>query len=600
MKRHLRLNPRVLLFVPLLLVLIAAVACGEDATSTPRPTATSGPTATAVPPTPATAAVEPTATSAPATPRPTATQTSTPPPPKPTPTPGFATSTVERLVLASAPPTHGTNLPWAMTSRIFMVRPMFEPLIGTNRATGAYKPNLATKWEVSPDATAWTLWLQEDVQFHFGFGEFTSKDVVHSWERTAGEDAIGSDVAQWRAAVEKAEDIEMVNDHQVVFNLTRAFTDLDFDFTTQAGNNVVVSKSQWDEEGKDGMVRRPSGTGSYRYVERAVGDFFLFERVENHWRRTPEFKELIIQIAAEDATRLAMMLTGEAHLTTLPKDLQETVLERGMKRVLGAVPSTMAWFYMWGGLHFTLPESLDMSMPATDKRVREAMNRAIDREEIKDTIFGGNVVIAQQTWHHPSQQGWDPSWEARFDEMYGYDPDRARELLVEAGYPDGFGIKIYDYPNNAYPEINQVNEALALSFQAIGINAELETVDYAVARVPLKNREMHGFMIGYPPWGNLPPFKNIFFMHTIQGSFPAYESEFIDEKFAELTATIDRSERDRLQRELGEHLFSEYALMPMFYLPRELIIDPAVIAEYQIPGNYTDTFTHLEYIEAAQ
>jgi ABC-type transport system substrate-binding protein len=161
---------------------------------------------------------------------------------------------------------------------------------------------------------------------------------------------------------------------------------------------------------------------------------------------TPEFRELEIRFVREDATRLAMLLAGEAHIVELPRVLQKDALARGMKVTPSSLPSFQAVFLL-GGLYFATPDKLDSkTTPWVDRRVREALNRAVNRKEIVDSIFQGRAELLRVFGYHPTLPGWNPEWEKRFDEMYGFDPVKAKVLLNQAGYPQGFPIKIFLAP----------------------------------------------------------------------------------------------------------------------------------------------------------
>ena len=473
------LQPRFLVSIPLLLVLIIAVACGEDATSTPQPTATSAPTTA---PPPATAAMEPTATptkpAATATPaptpkpgepthtpapptstpkptatkaavRPTLTPTPTALPPAPTPTPGFATSSVNQLLVATAPPVRESMLPWENPCVMLLVRPFYENLVGIDPVSASYSGELAKSWEMRPDGLQWTLELQ-DAPFHFGWGEFTSTDVRHSWEQTVQEAGVGCDATNWRASTTTAEDIDISDPRKVVWNMAKVWPNLDFELTNIGGTIMMTSKAQWDAVGLDGMRKQPAGTGPFRYVEQVVKSHVLYERVENHWRRTPDFKELLIRIVLEDSTRLAMLLTDEAHIADLPKDLQDTAIAGGMSRTAATNFGT-AWYLNFGGNYFGTPEDLKENVAFNNVKVREALNRSIDRDAIIDSFFFGRAEKAAQVWYNPATPGWDPKWADDFEANYGYDPDKAKVLLAEAGYPDGFEMTLWGLPLRRLP-----------------------------------------------------------------------------------------------------------------------------------------------------
>ena len=591
--------PKILVLIPLLAALIALVACGGDATSTPQPTAT--PTAAAVPPTPTptTAAVEPTATTAapmatptrrPATPTPT-------PAPTPTPTPAFATSEIDQLVIATAPFLYDSLMPWAVASISPTIHMMMESLLSIDINTGVDTPRLATKWELSDDGLEWTLTLREGVPFHSDWGEFTANDVDHTLERLTSEESVNTNNRLFGQALEQ---VEVVDDYKIVLRLTKPGPDLNYDMSGKAGGFVISNQRQWREEGEEGFLAGPAGTGPWRYVDWSANGFTLVERVEDHYRITPEFRELRMNLAPEAATKLAMLLTGEAHIVDLPKDLQEEALSRGFSRITGTFPSGTPWYWIMGGLYFETPDALDTEEALTDIRVREAINRAIDRQEMIETIFHGRGEIATHVSFQSFLQGWDTAYPEEWESKYGFDPDRARELLSEAGYADGFKLKLYDIPWGGAPEIHQVVEAVALYLQDVGIDATIESVDFGVTQDKLRNKRLHGYILPQAPYGARPSAAHAFFLNYSGGGFVAYEDELLDERFETLEVTAPLDQRDNILRDISRQIFDNYGEIALFHTFFEAIIDPNVVADYPIPGNYSSPFTHTEHIVAAR
>ena len=570
-------KPGSLLLIPLLLVLIIAVACGEDATATPQPTVT-----------PTTPAATPTTPAATPTPTPSPVPTATPTPePQPV---------VGRVVIARPVPLRESTMPWLSTEILEYVRPMYEALITTDLETGKHVPELAAKWEMAADGRSWTLDLQEGVPWHGDWGEFTASDVQHMMERLISDDSSSSDVAFWRGQLEGgADDVQVVNDYRVVFKTKDVQPDLELYLAAQFGNLLVSSRRQWDEQGTD-MLSQAAGTGPYRLIKYEPAVFTLFEKVEDHWRHTAEFGELKILFVDEVSTRLAQLLAGEAHLTVLPKDLQDEALAAGMARTTGLFPKT-PWVLFWGGLYFA-DDKADLSMPWTDIKVREALNRAVDSEEVLETIFRGRGELSGPWTFTPQMQGWDPSWVERRKEMYAFDPERAMELLAEAGYPNGFDITIYNYPYR-HPELAQYMEATAQYWQAIGVNATIQDVDYAVVRPKLVGRELDG-MMGWGPAFGPNPHSRIAQSHTIAGGFSQFDHPFIEERIEALKTIMDPNERDRIQREMGEFFFNQYSEVLGFFTPVEGIYNPEVIEEYILVGTHSDLFTHIEYMKAVK
>ena len=183
--------------------------------------------------------------------------------------------------------------------------------------------------------------------FHFGFGEFTAKDVAHSRALMGQDDGVNTLNGMWRETVDT---VEVVDDYQVVFRLTAAEPDLDFALSI-GGDLMMMSKDHWDQEGQDGLEQRVVGTGAYQYLEREVGQSILFERAsDEHWRvGRGDFNEIQQVFAPEAATRLAMLLAEEAHVAALPRDGLGQAADNGM-RIINSGIGGLHTMFLFGGL----------------------------------------------------------------------------------------------------------------------------------------------------------------------------------------------------------------------------------------------------------
>jgi len=164
------------------------------------------------------------------------------------------------------------------------------------------------------------------VQFHEHWGEFTARDVRHAVFLITQPESVQSDASTWRTlmGIEKADTIEevarkvaqgveIVDDYTVVFRLQQVAPE--FVETISANTDLVIeSKARWDAGGKALYGQKVVGTGPFEFIERKMGAHVLYKRVENHWRQTPEYKELEFRWVPEDVTRLATLLSGEVHI----------------------------------------------------------------------------------------------------------------------------------------------------------------------------------------------------------------------------------------------------------------------------------------------
>ena len=377
---------KVLIMVSLIAIVALAGACGgDDPTPTPQPTATATPSPTATA-TPTTVVAPPTNT-----PRPTPTATPTP---LPTPTlSGKVEAKVDRLKVAWIRPRVESNLTW-LSSRPELVdkRPSLEYLIGISRIDGGFVPRLAKRWEmVGTDGKSWKIELEKGVKWHGGYGEFTVEDVIHSGFLITQTESLLPDRGFWRSRLVEAVEVaggeaatiddlrpqfEIINDHEFIFRLIKPAAEFEV-FTSENAELMIQSKKYWDDKGLQGYEDRVIGTGPYEYVERRLDDFVLYKSVEDHWRQTPNFKELWMSSVPENATRLAMLLTGEVHIIgPLSPDLNGQAEQRGMKVLRSKFPGG-SWMYQIGGLYYQTPDKIDLTQPFTDIRVRKAMNRPL-------------------------------------------------------------------------------------------------------------------------------------------------------------------------------------------------------------------------------
>jgi peptide/nickel transport system substrate-binding protein len=503
---------------------------------------------------------------------------------------------VRRLVFASAGSSESNRFWIIGRPQHLQFDPFLETLLDVDPETGAYIPRLAEKWEATPDMKEWTFYLRKGVQFHFGYGEFTARDVVHSHALITGPDAIATLTGFWRSV----EDIKVVNDYQVVFRMKQPATTMPY-AASRAADLRIVSKAQWDKEGLAGFEKRPAGTGSYRYVTREVGQFIRFERVDNHWAgERPDFPELEIRFVPEDTTRLATLLNGEAHIVDLPRELQPEALNRGMKILASKLATDWETIYLGGQFYIPGDPKLKADLPWANKRVRQALNMAVDRKELRETIFRGKGAPMYVSGFEASLEGWNPAWAERFDSLYGYNPVRAKELLKEAGYPPGtIHVKLLSYTSPGEAEHPQVCEALAIYFDAVGIQSTIESLDEGKVGSMFRNKETAGAI-----WSNIiglrPTEEWIRISYWSKGTTHHYEHPFIDERYLKLTQTVDPQERQRLAREIGDHLFEEFADIPLLLLYNEVVANPKVVAGWTYPGPGAGRSTHFHLVKAAQ
>jgi ABC-type transport system substrate-binding protein len=508
--------------------------------------------------------------------------------------PGLAQAAVKRLIFASAG-FHETNRFWTISRPDHLqFEPFWETLVGMDPKTGDYIPALATKWEITPDFKEWTFHLRKGVQFHFGYGEFTSADVVHSYSLTTRKDNAMTLGPFWRTVGE----VKPIDKYTVQFRFKVPALPTNLYAFARSGDLRMTSKAQWDKEGVEGFDKRPAGTGPFQYVGRQLGLNIVFKRSDKHWSgHKIEFEELEYRIAREEATRLALLLSGDAHIADLPRELHKDALAKGLKRFSSSLPVDWISVYM-GGLWFTTGDkSFDPNAPFTKKKVRQALNLAINRKELMDTVFAGRASLAYVSLYVPGSEGWNSKWESRFNELYAYNPEKAKQLLKEAGYgPGKLKFEFWAFTEPGESEGPAVADALAIYFKNVGVDAQVQMHDWAKIRTTYRKKQSKAIM-----WPNIigwrPSDVGIKDFYSTKGNNHHFEDDFIEKMYGEVAQSTDLKHRDKLMRAIGDHMQEEYADIPLFWFRNEVFANPKVVASWVYPGPAAGRSSHFELLK---
>jgi ABC-type transport system substrate-binding protein len=588
----------------LTIFLVACGGAGEDTTpGESAPASDQSQPATAVP--------------APAAARPTVVATATP---RPTNTPSAAQEITEvagRLRIATVPPVQQLVESWlgTTTSANTQVRPFTDPLVHTDRFDGSLVPGLATSWEASEDGTQWTFHLRDDVEFQRGWGTFSAHDVPHSTGLISMEDAIASDTGIYRQLFgetydEVLENVVALDDSTVQFNVLVPNSIVDFFATAQQGNQFMYSLAQFEAEGLEGYNTLPAGVGPWQFEERTLDVNLLYSRVEDHWRRTPFFQELEWVLIPEENTRLAQLKTGQVQVGEVSRELHADAIGSGLKVVQSELPSYQVSFIIGGVFNPEVPNDCadggercfyQPDEPHLDPRVREAINRALNRDEINEQLFAG-IGQPHVVWgYHPALPGWNPRWLDEFDEKYGFDPERARQLLEESGHLD-YKLKILLTELPGVPEMIPMGEAAYTYLSNVGIDVESEAIEWSTYRANYyRPGRTHGTIAATR--GTYRPAEITVRSYNRSGPTGFWRTSVdprTDSLYDLATRSMDPQAKHDALQELGDLKFDLYSEAPIVWLPAQVLIDPEVIGEYVWPGNINASFTHTEYITPAR
>ncbi len=581
-------QPRVFISALIMLIAIVAIACGGDdeATAVPAATTATGPAATTAP--------GPTATAAPA----------------PTPTVQPAADIggqpkVETLVMGFDPAAGETNLHWAGTidhhqqfDLVSEVVVDIDPFTGSNTI---FNPELAKSWELSTDGKEWTLRLQEGVQFHGGWGEFTSADILHTVAMMQRDDSLLAFANDWRNI--DLEKTEAPGPHEVILKLTNPNPDFMF-YLSPGGGGLVMSKAQWDDGGDAAYEQDIIGTGPYRYTGRTYGVDTTYERLPDHWRvkNDAAFEKVEIRWIQEVATRNAGLLAGEIHITELTRDLGNTAVNDNGMKIIESNQNAYSVFMTYQGQG---PVGSDWAggmqypdLPFNNASFREAISRAIDLDKINRNIFYGAAKPNFTSSFATTLAGWDPDWQTNFERDYGYDPDRSRELLAEAGYGDGVEIKGIAMNFFGFPEYNDMMQAIQLDLQNVGIDMTLEEWQFNNYIAALQANEEEANALWIIPHSVFLAQAAINIHSYTEGFGRFNPSQAIDVLYEELIQTVDADERDRIQMEIGQIVYDSYGVGSVFNLSIQFVVDPNIVDQWPYPGDDGANYGHLDLITA--
>lgn len=324
-----------------------------------------------------------------------------------------------------------------------------ETLVTATPTLDGVQPELATDWTISEDGLTYTFHLRQGVKFHNG-KDFTSEDVIYSFERMMDPDFPAAD----RSDMVMVERVEAPDDYTVVFHLEYPFAA----FLTNLESLWIFPKGA-DVDFNQHLI----GTGPFKFVEWVSGDRITLERFDEYWEEgKPYLDQVIFRPIPEDATKLVELRTGGINFAgNLPyKDVAAVEQDPNIKvyRELGVVRDHL-------GFNVTKP-------PFDNKLVRQAMCWLVDREGIAEAILYGHAQPAQ-VGIPESHWAFNPG----IRDAYGFDPERARQLLEEAGYGDGLRFSLKVSPT--YPEEIKMAELFAEAARSIGVDVDIVQLEWS-------------------------------------------------------------------------------------------------------------------------
>ncbi len=346
------------------------------------------------------------------------------------------------------------------TTRV--LRNIYDGLVEFKLGSTDLEPGLAESWEISEDGTEYTLKLRQGITFHDG-EPFNAQAVDFAMRR-----AFDPDFEYYNSAstvgfiLVGLQDTEVIDDYTIKLKLAKpnaAF--LEF---LGYGAGRVVSPKAVREHGNEYLIEHPVGTGPFRFVEWEKGQKVVLERNPDYWREGfPKAAQLIFVPIPEPTARVTALLTGQVNMIVVvpPDSIPE--IKSNPDLVYDQGPGNHYWFIVLN----------TKEGPFADKRVRQAANYAVDKEGLANSILNGSAKVATQAMP-------EANWSYAPDVTgYPYDPEKARELLAEAGYPDGFKTKMIIPVSGSGMMIPvQMNEYIQGNLRDVGIEVEIQSYEW--------------------------------------------------------------------------------------------------------------------------
>ncbi len=513
---------------------------------------------------------------------------------------------VNRLTLVTeAPPVEFNDVGQLSSASVsWQLRPMYESLVGLDPETTQLIPQLATQWSIEPDGRSYRFGLRKGIAFQKGFGEFTAKDLLIPLKERMSPDYTLTGFQEYWTKARAA--VEIVNDYEAVYRLPQPdSTFLDTYMSEQSNSMVIFSAAHYEKQGRPTMLGEPLvGTGPYQFKERAQAEYLRFERVPYaHWRAAPDFPEFEFRWSKEASTRSAMLLAGEAQLADLPTDLLDRVTQQGYKTAVGKVPALRTSLYF---LCCSLKDNKQPSLgwrypdsPLMDVRVRRALSKAIDRAALNKAFFGGHGEPMFLNHFYPTRMGWNPDWEKRFQDYYGYDPDKARALLAEAGYGPNHPMSTTFVLVRAfsYTGADDVAEAVSLQWNKVGVQTTLLPRDGPAHRADQTALKYDNHILVNGTSSN--QFTGVNVGGGLSGTTGLQMVEYLS-LVPQIQQTIQPKALDDLWRKLGDVSFDQVQSIPLFWLPVAIAYDPKIVDGWSYSGALTGNWANVERIRAAR
>jgi len=403
----------------------------------------------------------------------------------------------------------------------------------------ALAPSLAQSWSASEDGLTYEFVLRENAKFHNG-DPVTAEDVKFSFDRYRG---TARDLLKNRVAL-----VEISDPHHVRFRLKEPWPDFLTFYGSATGVGWIVPKTYVEKVGDEGFKKTPIGAGPYKFVSFTPGVELVFEAFDQYWRKPPSVKRLVFKVIPEETTRLAALKRGEVDIAySIRGELAEE-----LQRTPGL---TLKPAVVQGVFNIYFPDQWDVKSPWHDERVRRAASAAIDRDGINQAVtLGYSLVTGNPIVADHNEFFWQPPAPV-------YDPDKAKEILTEAGFPKGLDGGEF-FCDSSY---SNIGEAVLDNLQAIGIRMKLRPIERAAFIKGYAEKTFKNVILSGPaPFGNA---ATRFEAYVVKGGPFVYGSyPDIDELYEQQAAELDHKKREAILHKMQQLVYERTIFAPIWQL----------------------------------
>jgi peptide/nickel transport system substrate-binding protein len=481
------------------------------------------------------------------------------------------------LSVMSVAPARAADLSIAIGADITSIDPHFHNLTPNNNiaqhvfdtlvardAAGKLKPALAESWR-AVDETTWEFRLRKGVRFHDG-SDFTAADVVFTLDRIP---AVPNSPSPFTTYTKQITEKIVVDPYTVRLKSATPYPQMPTDMSTLL---VVSSKAAAKATTEDfNSGKAAVGTGAFKFVRWQRGDRIELARNDAYWGPKPAWERVTFRIITSDPTRVASLLAGEVRaIENIPtSDLAKLRANKDLN-VYRTVSVRLMYLHM-DTARDKSPFVTDKAgkplekNPLKDLRVRRAISKAINRQALVERVMEGAAVPTGQLLPQ-GFFGYAPGIK-----LEGYDPDGAKKLLAEAGYPDGFGITLHA-PNNRYVNDEQVAQAVAQMLSRIGIQTKVDAMPSAVFFSRGSKLEFSFLLVG---WGAetmeaSSPLKALLATFDKEKGTGAsnrgrYSNAKMDAVLEQALSTVDDGRREKLLQQATDLAVGDLGIIPLYH-----------------------------------